>query len=61
MLPERTRHLGFGDVAAARCRVRSGEIAASRASIAVAMSATDPRYRSLTIFAMPSTQPISRR
>jgi len=45
----------------ARCRVRSGSTAASRASSNAVMSATDPRYRSDTIFGLPSTHAISRR
>ncbi len=45
----------------ARCRVRSGTIPASAASIAFTMSAADPRYRSDTIFGLPSTRAISRR
>src|SRR5260370_182776 len=45
----------------ARCRVRSGSAAASRVSIAAAMSAALPRYRSEIIFGFPSTRPISRR
>ena len=44
-----------------RCRVRSGSIACSRASSSASMSAAVPRYRSETIFGLPSTQPISRR
>src|SRR5713226_1571509 len=44
-----------------RCRVRSGMTAASRASSSASMSAALPRYRSETIFGLPSTQPISRR
>ena len=45
----------------ARCRVRSGSDAASLASIATAISAAVPRYRSETIFGLPSTRAISRR
>src|SRR5712692_9160833 len=45
----------------ARCRVRSGSTAASRASSSASMSAAVPRYRSEIIFGWPSTQPISRR
>ena len=45
----------------ARCRVRSGRTAASRASTAAAISAAVPRYRSETIFGLPSTRAISRR
>src|SRR6266536_3327885 len=45
----------------ARCRVRCGNIAVSLASVAAAMSAAVPRYRSEIIFGLPSTRPISRR
>ena len=45
----------------ARCRVRPGSIADSRACMAAAMSAAVPRYRSETIFGLPSTRAISRR
>ena len=45
----------------ARCRVRSGMIAVSRAASSAAMSAADPKYRSLTSFGLPSTHAISRR
>ncbi len=45
----------------ARCRVRSGSAAASRVPAAAAMSAAVPRYRSETIFGLPSTRAISRR
>src|SRR5580658_9608335 len=45
----------------ARCRVRSGSAAVSRAAIAAAISAAVPRYRSETIFGRPSTRAISRR
>jgi hypothetical protein len=45
----------------ARCRVRSGMAAASRASSSAPISAAVPRYRSEIILGLPSTQPISRR
>ena len=45
----------------ARCRVRSGIAAASRASSSASISAALPRYRSETIFGFPSTRAISRR
>src|SRR5271165_2176001 len=45
----------------ARCRVRSGSTAASRASSSASISAAVPRYRSETSFGLPSAQPISRR
>src|SRR6266508_5476302 len=45
----------------ARCRVRCGNIAVSLASVAAAMSAAVPRYRSEIIFGLPSTRPISSR
>src|SRR5271169_1199164 len=45
----------------AKCRVRSGMTAASRASSSASMSAAVPRYRSETSLGLPSTQPISRR
>ena len=45
----------------ARCRVRSGSTAASRASSSASISAAVPRYRSDTIFGLPSTRAISRR
>ena len=45
----------------ARCRVRSGSAAAPRPSTAAAISAAVPRYRSETIFGLPSTRAISRR
>src|SRR5271169_626593 len=45
----------------ARCRVRSGSTAASRASSSASISAAVPRYRSETSLGLPSAQPISRR
>src|SRR5664280_2238712 len=45
----------------ARSRIRSGTTASSRASSSASISAAEPRYRSETIFGLPSTQPISRR
>jgi len=42
----------------ARCRVRSGSTAASRASNSASISAAVPRYRSDTIFGLPSTRAI---
>ncbi len=45
----------------ARCRVRCGITAASRASSIASISAAVPRYRSDTIFGLPSTRAISRR
>ena len=45
----------------ARCRVRSGMTAASRASSSASISAAVPRYRSEITLGLPSTQPISRR
>src|SRR5487761_974929 len=45
----------------ARWRVRSGRIAASRASSSASISAALPRYRSEIILGLPFTQPISRR
>ncbi len=44
-----------------RCRVRSGMMAASRASSSAPISAAEPRYRSETSTGLPSAQPISRR
>ena len=44
-----------------RCRHRCGSTRCSRASSSASISAAVPRYRSETIFGLPSTQPISRR
>ena len=44
-----------------RCFVRCGRVPASARSSAASISAAEPRYRSETIFGLPSTQPISRR
>src|ERR1022692_4461895 len=45
----------------ARCRVRSGRTAASRASSSAPMPAALPGYRPEIILGLPSTRPISRR
>ena len=65
MIPAMPRSASIPQAAAtspnARCRVRSGSAAASRASSSASISAAVPRYRSDTSFGLPSTQPISRR
>ncbi len=65
MIPAMPRSVSIPQAAAtspnARCRVRSGSTAASRASSSASISAAVPRYRSDTSFGLPSAQPISRR
>ena len=65
MTPATSRSVSSDHTAATspkrRCRVRSGTIPASAPSIAATMSAAEPRYRSETIFGLPSTRAISRR